>query len=196
MNELYQKKGTDFKHYKIESEGVFLEQKYQGNFYSKLIKFHEFNNEISVQGVKPNSWAIAFLLSFSFNLFLVALFVFEELDLSDSLESAIALSLVLPIVIISIPLLKKEKVKVIHGYKLTLPFYYDRKTEETDRFIEAIFTAKKEHFREKFMQVESHKSYAEMMDNFKWLLDLEYISKQEFDELVESIENRRLFNGE
>lgn len=195
--EFKQKKNrSEYKYYRIENDGVFVELKLNGKLTSRLVKFQEITPATSIYGQHPNPWTIAFFFSLTINFLIGGVFIVKYLDLSDQTLGIMLTSIIVALGTLSFSVFKFTKEKRINGYNIYLPFDYDKDTERTDLFIEEIFKARRNYLREKFMKIDKVTPSETIKANFQWLYQEELISEVELLELQSKLEERRIIMGD
>ncbi len=195
MREFKQKKWPEYKYYRIEEDGVFTELKINGRLTSRLVKYNEFIPETSIYSERPNPWAIGFFISLTINLLIGGTLILEFFDVSDQTSGIALTSIIVPLAILSMDVFKFSKEKRINGYNIYLPFDYKKHTEQTDKFIEEIFKARRHHLRTKFMRIDKVTPSETIEANFQWLYQEELISESELLELQNILEEQRIIKG-
>ncbi|MEQ8238935.1 MAG: hypothetical protein RIA69_06965 [Cyclobacteriaceae bacterium] len=192
IKEYEQKKWPEHKYYRIEEDGIFAELKINGTLTSRLVKFDEFIPETSIYSERPNPWAIGFFISLTINILVGGLLILENFNFSDQTSGIVLTSMVIPLAILSMNVFKFSKEKRINGYNIYLPFDYKKYTDQTDKFINEIFKARRNHFRTKFMKIDKVTASETIKANFHWLYQEELISESELLELQSKLEERRI----
>jgi len=84
----------------------------------------------------------------------------------------------------------------LKGNKI-LAFFYSKDDEETvDNFIHLLQDAKKNHFRQKNLKIDECVPTEIQKSNFLWLYRSNQITKEEYEDLIEQVENLRIIKGE
>lgn len=196
MREFKQTRWPEHKYYRIEEDGVFAELKINGRLSSRLVKFNEFIPETSIYSEQPNPWAIGFFISLTINLMIGGLLILENFDVSDQTSGIVLTSIIVPLAVLSMNVFKFNKEKRINGYNVYLPFDYKKNTEQTDKFIEEVFQARRNYLRTKFMKIDQVTPSETIKANFQWLYQEQLITETELIELQNTLEERRIIKGD
>ena len=71
-------------------------------------------------------------------------------------------------------------------------FYAKKDQEEVDDFIQVLKIKQKEYFRRTYMHYDEISDLWAYESRLKWLVEKKYIEKEEFKDLQEEIERRKL----
>jgi hypothetical protein len=192
---LIQKKGRDFRNYEILEDGVLFEYKNEGNYLKYKIPFDDIEFNEIINNKKPNRNEVILFASVIINISLF-LFILMDNQITQPLLSAILFGMLGSISLWASKILKKESIKFLEG-KQNLSFFYSKDDEETvDNFIHLLQDAKKNHFRQKNLKIDECVPTEIQKSNFLWLYRSNQITKEEYEDLIEQVENLRIIKGE
>ena len=196
LQELKQKGWHDYKHYRIEEKGVFVELKINGQLTSRLVKYDEFGPETSIHNERPNPWAIGFFISFFINVLIGFTLILQNLEVSDQVSTKVLIAVVVIMGLLAFQVFKFNHEKRINGYNFYLPFSYEKDRQGVDDFIGQLFQARKDFFRDKFMKFDEVTPSETLRFNLQWLYENELISEEELLEWQHKLEERKLIRGD
>ena len=195
MKKLEQKRWPHYRIFQIEETGIRVEIKDQNNYSSRLVPFEQVGTEEVITRHRPDPYAIGLFISAFFNILVVVIYIIERYKVNTGITSGLTAGIAVAYSVWSYQLFKFEKQKYLQGQEVALPFYYFKKEQgKVDKFIGEIKEEKKRYFREKFIKIDKNSDLDSLLFTFKWLLDEGYISKNEYNELIEDIRQRKLID--
>lgn len=190
---LHQKKFQEFKKYTITEDFLEVEFKEQGEYHKFNLSFDNIDFQEHTMRDSPSGEAIGFFISFFVNIFLLIILFADKLKQWNVLQHISAA--ILPIATIwSVNTFKQRKLKYLKGYS-NIAFYYssEKQRQEVDQFIIDLKEAKRNYIRKKYFLLDELLSLEELEQQFKWLYRDKYISKSEYDFMMEELQAKRLF---
>lgn len=196
MKKLEQKRWPHYRIFQIEETGVRVEIKDQNNYSSRVVPFEQIGIEEVITRHRPDPYAIGLFISSFFNLLIIVIYMIEKYKVDTGVTGGLTAGITVAYSAWGYQLFKFEKQKYLQGPEVALPFYYFKKEQnKVDHFIEEVKEEKKRYFRDKFMKIDQNSDLETLPFTFKWLLDQDYISEQEYTELLEKVRQRKLIDG-
>ncbi len=190
-----QKRGRQLRKYQILDDEVKAELKTDSTYQSFSFKFDDIEFNEMVVDTKPNPVEIGLFLSVMFNLIFAVILVSdwaEKMQIGTVAVSSTLMGVVSGMSIWAYNLFKFEREKILKGTQNIFLFYSKKDQGEVDVFIQTLKKKQKEYFRKTFMHFDDTLDLWTYENRLKWLLDKKFIEKEEYKNLQEEVNNRRL----
>ena len=148
-----------------------------------------------VVDTKPNPVEIGLFLSVMFNLIFAVILVSdwaEKMQIGTVAVSSTLMGVMSGMSIWAYNLFKFEREKILKGTQNIFLYYSKKDQGEVDVFIQTLKKKQKEYFRKTFMHFDDTLDLWTYENRLKWLLDKKFIEKEEYKNLQEEVNNRRL----
>ncbi len=190
---LHQKKFQEFKKYTINSEFLEVEIKSFTEYHKFNIKYEDIGFETYTTELKLSSGIVYLCVSILINIVLIICLLDIKYPKSDFVRVS-SFCLFFLLIALNFYFYKDRSRKIIQG-KYNIDFYYDTKQrcQEVDQFIADMKEAKRNYIRNKYFLLDELLSLEELEYQFKWLYRDKYISKSEYDLMMEELQAKRLF---
>jgi hypothetical protein len=193
-----QKRGRQLRKYQILDDEVKAELKTDSTYQSFSFKFDDIEFNEMVVDTKPNPVEIGLFLSVMFNLIFAVILVSdwaEKMQIGTVALSSTLMGGVSGMSIWAYNLFKFEREKILKGTQNIFLFYSKKDQGEVDVFILTLKKKQKEYFRKTFMHFDDTLDLWTYENRLKWLLDKKFIEKEEYKNLQEEVNNRRLLGN-
>jgi hypothetical protein len=190
-----QKRGRQLRKYQILDDEVKAELKTDSTYQSFSFKFDDIEFNEMVVDTKPNPVEIGLFLSVMFNLIFAVILVSdwaEKMQIGTVAVSSTLMGVMSGMSIWAYNLFKFEREKILKGTQNIFLFYSKKDQGEVDIFIQTLKKKQKEYFRKTFMHFDDTLDLWTYENRLKWLLDKKFIEKEEYKNLQEEVNNRRL----
>jgi hypothetical protein len=190
-----QKRGRQLRKYQILDDEVKAELKTDSTYQSFSFKFDDIEFNEMVVDTKPNPVEIGLFLSVMFNLIFAVILVSdwaEKMQIGTVAVSSTLMGVMSGMSIWAYNLFKFEREKILKGTQNIFLFYSKKDQGEVDVFIQTLKKKQKEYFRKTFMHFDDTLDLWTYENRLKWLLDKKFIEKEEYKNLQEEVNNRRL----
>jgi hypothetical protein len=196
---LHQKKFQEFKKYTITEEYLIVEIK-SSSQYNKFDLDYEFiTNKESIVRDEPTTYILGLCSSLILNLLLLWIMFYDKLsnwNIGTGGLSGITGGIIAGVSVLSSKEFKYRKLKILDLTNNSgIYFYYnkEKQRQEVDQFIIDLKEAKRNYIRKKYFLLDELLSLEELEYQFKWLYRDKYISKSEYDFMMEELQARKLF---
>ena len=190
-----QKRGRQLRKYQILDDDIKAELKTDSTYQSFSFKFDDIEFNEMVVDTKPNPVEVGLFVSVLFNLIFTVILVSDwaaKMQIGTVAVSSILIGVVSGMGIWAYNLFRFEREKILKGTQNIFLFYSKKDQEEVDDFIQTLKKKRKDYFRKTYMYFDDTLDLWTYESRLKWLLDKKFISKEEYKDLQEEVNNRRL----
>jgi hypothetical protein len=190
-----QQRGRQLRKYQILDDEVKAEIKTDNSYQSFAFKFDDIEFNEMVVDRKPNPVEIGFFFSVMFNLIFSVVLLADwakRMQIGTVAISSTLMAVVSGMSVWAYTLFKFGREKILKGNQNIFLFYSKRDQEEVDNFIQLLKKKQKEYFRRTYMHFDDTSDLWAYESRLKWLLDKKFIDREEYKNLQEEINNRRL----
>lgn len=190
-----QKRGRQLRKYQILDDVVKAEIKTDNSYQSFSIKFADIEFNEMVVDRKPNPVEIGLFLSVMFNLIFTVILISDwakKMQIGTVAISSTLMGIVSGMSIWAYSLFRFQREKILQGTQNIFLFYSKKDQEEVDAFILMMKNKQKEYFRKTYMHYDDTLDLWTYENRLKWLLDKKFVDREEYKNLQEEINNRRL----
>ncbi len=185
MNELKQSKLFITRKFKIGEKKLFHTVSKFGNSKEVAISFENINSDLVSEKIAAN----IFLYFSIFFLVMCSIFFVDMVNGGKSDIVGVSIFLTIGLAILAFYLYTKEEF-----WKLTLAdnqeIYIPKNTPsslEVSKFIETLILKRNNYLKDNYAIIDENVDYLSQLENLKWLLNLDAITKIEFDELYKDL---------
>jgi hypothetical protein len=193
-----QKRGQQLRKYKIFDNEVKAEIKTGNSYQSFAIKFNDIEFDEIVVDRKPNPVEVGLYLSIIFNIVFSVVLISDwakKMQIGTVATASTLVSIVSGMSFWAYSIFRFEREKILKGAQNIFLFYSKKDQEEVDDFILILKKKQKEYFRKTYMHFDDSLDFWTYENRLKWLLEKKFIDKEEYKNLQEDINNRRLLGN-
>lgn len=190
MNQLYQKRGRDFRKFELQAEELSIEMKTAGQYQAYKAKYEEIEFNEIISGTRPSTFETALFISVIINL--ICLTIIFGKNLSSETIGTIFMGFLSGLSLWAYNSFQFKNEKILKGAQ-NIFFYYTKKdVDAVDAFIEEIKKRQKLYIREKYMKIDDLLPLDNLENIFQWLYNRKFIERNELEVLIEELNNKKL----
>ncbi|MEM8527619.1 MAG: hypothetical protein AAGG68_23455 [Bacteroidota bacterium] len=184
----------NFKKYEITEKGLALESKNSNDYIAYNIEYEDLGFDEIVRKFVPSRFEYAIFFSILLNLILIGVLLHPYITLKwlQFILVIIAAGLVF---VWAKNLFKFRKIKILEGDQNISFFYFENQQEEVDTFIKDLKTYRKKYLRRKYMKYDELDDEDVQKSVYTWLYKEKIITREEYRDLTDEINNGRIIGG-
>lgn len=193
-----QKRGRELRKYQILDDEVKAEIRTDSSYQSFSFKYDEIEFNEMVVDRKPNPVEIGFFFSVMFNLILVVVLLSDwatRMQIGTVPISTVLMGVVSGMSVWAYTLFRFSREKILKGPQNIFFFYSKKDRGEVDNFIRLLRMKQREYYRRTYMPFDDTLDLWVYESRLKWLLEKRFIEKEEYRDLQEEINSRRLLGN-
>ena len=184
----------NFKKYEITENGLALESKNSNDYIAYNVEYEDLGFDEIVRKFVPSRFEYAIFFSVLLNLILIAVLLQPYISLKWLQFILLALAVGVALFWAK-KLFKFRKIKILEGDQNISFFYFEGQQEEVDEFISSLKKYRKKYLRGKYMKYDELDDEDIQKSVYTWLYKEKIITREEYKDLSDEINNGRIIGG-
>lgn len=184
----------NFKKYEITEKGLVLESKNSNDYIAYNVEYEDLGFDEIVRKFVPSRFEYAIFFSALLNLVLIGVLLHPYISLKW-LQFLIVTIVVGVVFFLAKNLFKFRKIKILEGDQNISFFYFENQQEEVDEFIISLKKYRKKYLRGKYMKYDELDDEDVQKSVYTWLYKEKIITREEYKDLSDEINNGRIIGG-
>lgn len=185
---------ANFKKYEITEKGLALESKNSNDYIAYTVEYEDLGFDEIVRKFVPSRFEYAIFFSVLLNLVLIAVFLYPYVSLKWLQVILVAIA-ACAVFIWAKNLFKFRKIKILEGDQNISFFYFEEQQEEVDEFISSLKEYRRKYLRGKYMKYDELDDEDVQKSVYTWLYKEKIITREEYKDLSDEINNGRIIGG-
>ncbi|MEN0048675.1 MAG: hypothetical protein AAF806_16555 [Bacteroidota bacterium] len=184
----------NFKKYEITEKGLALESKNSNDYIAYTIEYEDLGFDEIVRKFVPSRFEYAIFFSIFLNLVLIGVLLYPYITLKWLQFIFVAISACV-FFLWAKNLFKFRKIKILEGDQNISFFYFEEQQEEVDEFIGNLKEYRRKYLRGKYMKYDELDDEDVQKSVYTWLYKEKIITREEYKDLTDEINNGRIIGG-
>lgn len=198
MEEFIQRRGFDYRNFKIDSLGLMVESNIRGIFQSFTVKYEDIEFEETITTGTSSFFEKALFFSLLANLILLGIIASIWVKPFEGSIYALIIPAVVFLSIIGVwayLIFRKKTEKSLNGKVKIIFFYEQRDRYKVDGFIQILKKKHRYYLRQRYMKIDDFIPVDQQEKLISWLFKRKIITRSELEIMMEELENLRVTKG-